>query len=63
MEVVHPGQPEPQVCSECQGIERQENKDEHLAGLKALPLEKRVARIEEWIYNYKPQHTHYDGRF
>ena len=56
-EVVDAGMPQPTVCSDCQKINHDQHRNFHLAGLKALPLETRIERIEQWIYDYKPVHV------
>lgn len=40
------------TCNECESAAAEKAKKEHLDGLKALPLEERVARIEAWIYEH-----------
>lgn len=49
-----PADPAPKVCGRCRGKEAASKRDEHLTALAALPLEERVARIEAWIYDYRP---------
>lgn len=49
-----PADPAPTVCEPCRGKEAASKRDQHLAQLAALPLEERIARIEAWIYDYKP---------
>jgi hypothetical protein len=56
-EVVAAGMPMPTVCSGCQKINHDQHRAFNLAGLKALPVEERLSRIEAWIYDYKPVHV------
>ena len=46
------------MCGECQRIQDAANKKVHLDSLKKLPIEERVAKIEEWIYDYKPEYVY-----
>ncbi len=47
----------PTVCHACTGKDAELKKREALAALAALPLEQRIARIEEWIYDYQPTYV------
>lgn len=47
----------PSVCHDCLSDEAAAKKKQALAELAALPIEQRIARIEEWIYDYKPQYV------
>ena len=47
----------PDVCYECIAAESVAKKKQALAEIAALPIEQRMARIEEWIYDYKPQYV------
>jgi hypothetical protein len=42
------------ICGACRVTEANANRLIYLKGLKALPIEDRIAKIEEWIYDYKP---------
>jgi len=44
----------PSICGECKQKEENDKRQAHLIELKTLPLEERIARIEQWIYDYKP---------
>jgi len=48
----------PPVCHGCLEANADVKKKQTLADLAALPIEQRLARIEEWIYDYKPQYVH-----
>lgn len=37
--------------------EREDRRTKALAELAALPIEERLARIEAWIYDYRPQYV------
>jgi len=52
-----PASPPPKVCHVCVGMESKKQRADALAALVALPIEQRIARIEEWIYDYKPRHV------
>ena len=41
-------------CDECREKEKAQKRRTHFAGLKALTLEERITKIEEWVYDYKP---------
>ncbi len=47
----------PDVCHGCREVEAELAKGRAMAELAALPMEQRIARIEEWIYDYKPQYV------
>lgn len=49
-----PADAPPEVCGPCLGKEVATRRDQHLAAMAALPLADRVARIEAWIYDYRP---------
>ena len=53
-EAIAAGQPQPNVCRNCQRLKHEQHRDFNLAGLKALPTQERLSRIEAWIYDYKP---------
>lgn len=53
----------PTECAACAQKRAAQDRAQHLAGLKALTLEERIARIEEWIYDYKPPINIHDIRF
>lgn len=42
------------VCHECAAAEAARARGVALAGLAALTVEERLARVEAWIYDYKP---------
>lgn len=56
-EVVAAGSVTPNVCSGCNSLAGARQRAMHLGGLKALTIEQRLERIEEWIYDYKPVHV------
>lgn len=39
-------------CPHCKAVEEEQKRKEYFASLDALPLEERVRKIEEWIYNH-----------
>lgn len=45
------------ACSACRRKDSDAKKRTHLKGLEALTVEERLRRIEEWIYDYKPQYV------
>ena len=49
--MVGTGRPEPDICYDCEQKITKAKKDNQLSELAKLPLEERVARIEEWIYD------------
>jgi hypothetical protein len=52
-EMHNPVNPPPKVCSICQSFRDATAKDEHLHSLSQLPVEERLTKIEEWIYDYQ----------
>ena len=44
----------PSICSACKQKEEDSKRTSHLEKLKTLPIEERIERIEQWIYDYKP---------
>lgn len=56
-EVVGAGSVPPQICHFCRDKRGKQDRAAHLKGLRALTLQQRLRRIEEWIYDYKPQHV------
>ena len=48
----------PNVCGPCQLAKAVEEKQNHLDSLKQLSIEERIARIEEWIYDFEPYDPH-----
>jgi hypothetical protein len=42
------------VCPQCIATEIEQKRTMHLVALRSLPLEDRISKIEEWIYDYKP---------
>ena len=44
-------EPKPDVCDLCITIGDNTEKAQYLMALKNLPLEERIAKIEEWIYD------------
>lgn len=42
------------TCSDCRHKKAVQDRLTHLKGLEALTIEERVARIEAWIYDYRP---------
>lgn len=53
----------PDICSSCRDKEVTQKRTQHLNGLRALPIEERLVRIEKWIYDYKPPISNGDVRF
>ena len=53
-----PGFEIPSMCDECLRKEKEEHKRDYLTECSKLPLEERLAKIEEWIYDHK-QKRHY----
>ena len=47
------GQSMPSMCPACMDAEAQRKKVQALADSQSLPLEERIARIEEWIYDHR----------
>lgn len=45
------------ICHECIELDIDRTRRLHLAELVSLTLEERIAKIEEWIYDYKPQYV------
>ena len=45
------------ICGACQGLKDAERREEYFASLDKLPLEERIRKIEEWIYEYRPTHV------
>jgi cytochrome c553 len=45
------------VCHDCAGKRFNEKRKQELAKLANLPIEERIARIEGWIYDYRPVHV------
>lgn len=41
------------LCGGCAELKRRINKEAHMKFLDGLPLEHRVRRIEEWIYEFE----------
>lgn len=56
-EVMQPGGQYERKCSTCAQVEAIRKRVAHLGGLKALSVEQRLEKIEEWIYDYKPQYV------
>lgn len=50
------GQPAPRTCDECINKAAETAETKYLNTLAKLPVEERLARIEKWIYNYRPPH-------
>ena len=46
------------ICNDCLAEKAERKRERHFAILDNMTLEERVRRIEQWIYNYKPTHTH-----
>ena len=64
VDVMHPPHKRaPQICRSCQSIIDQRKRQDHLCDLSMLPIEERLRRIEEWIYDYKPPVRIEDIRF
>ena len=49
--------PAPLVCGECRSKIEATRREKHFAELDKLPLEERIRKIEEWIYDYRPQYV------
>ena len=41
-------------CDECREKEKVQKRRTHFAGLKALSLEERIDKLEQWVYDYEP---------
>jgi len=48
---------QPEICHQCAAIEADNKKKLALVEIAKLTIEQRLARIEEWIYDYKPQYV------
>lgn len=55
----------PRICRECSAKQAAKQKKKYLAEYAALPLEERIAKIEEWIYehNKEPHGYQWPPRF
>ena len=42
------------ICYDCQKLKEKAKRDAHFTFLDGLPIEARIRKIEEWIYDYKP---------
>ena len=51
--VIHSAGIAPLICSDCKAKKFNEKKREALGVLSKLPLEERVRRIEEWIFDHE----------
>jgi hypothetical protein len=40
------------ICDECKEKQTEQRRIDHLAKMKLLPIEERIALIEAWIYDY-----------
>lgn len=58
-----PGDPPPKICGPCSAQTAAEKRTAALAELAALPIEERLARVEAWIYDYRPPRSIYEARF
>jgi len=58
-----PANSAPKVCHACTNLAEVNKREAHLVTLAALPIEERLRRIEEWIYDYKPPKSIHDYRF
>lgn len=45
------------VCHDCAGRKFNDKRRAELDKLSQLPIEERIARIEEWIYDYRPTYV------
>lgn len=55
-EVNHsPAAPAPKICGSCRAKDAGSKRDQHFAELGTLSVEERLRRVEEWIYDYRPQ--------
>lgn len=52
-----PGDRPPRVCHQCARKSAEEVRAEKLKALAELPIEDRIARIEAWIYDYRPSRS------
>jgi len=52
-----------QVCDSCRRDEAAQKRAAHLKDLEALSVEERLAKIEQWIYDYKPRVNPFDVTF
>lgn len=58
-----PADPPPKICGACVGINLAAKRKAHLDALAVLPIEERLRKIEEWIYDYKPPRSIHTMRF
>lgn len=42
-----------EICGDCEKLNNLNERNEYLDKLKTLPLEKRIERIEKWIYVFE----------
>lgn len=49
-----PSDAPPKVCHQCARKSAEQVRAEKLKALGELPIEERLARIEAWIYDYRP---------
>lgn len=49
------GTPWPDVCPDCKATKEAKEKETFLRKLRSKPLEERIARIEEWLYDHEHQ--------
>lgn len=47
----------PDLCRRCRAANADGTRQSHFAELDALTIEARVRKIEEWIYDYRPQYV------
>jgi len=45
------------ICDSCRLENKDKERKEYFASLDKLPLEERIRKIEEWIYEYRPTHV------
>lgn len=55
--VVHRAGDFPNICHDCRGKEADDKRASTLTKIAALPVEERLARIEAWIYDYRPTYV------
>ena len=49
-----PGDAPPQKCGACRKRDLDALRKAHFDELATMPMEERLRRVEEWIYDYKP---------
>ena len=53
----------PEICEECRVTGAKAERVGILLGLRELTIEQRLAKIEAWIYDYRPPQSIHDVKF